>query len=132
MEGKIITNDVSIPLNKMEEFFNVAEKEIKKINSKIIIHPFGHIGDGNIHYNMILPSIDSNDSYESLREQIYCYINNLVEEFGGSFSAEHGIGQIKKKSLLKFKSKNEIDLMKSVKKVFDPKNILNPGKIFDV
>ncbi|MDC3270036.1 FAD-binding oxidoreductase [Alphaproteobacteria bacterium] len=132
MEGKIITNDISIPLNKMEEFFHTAEKEIKKINSKIKLHPFGHIGDGNIHYNMILPSKNSNDSYIKLRDQIYYYINNLVEEFGGSFSAEHGIGQIKKESLLQFKSKNEIYLMKSLKKVFDPKNILNPGKIFDV
>ena len=55
----------------------------------------------------------------------------MVEEFGGSFSAKHGIGQIKIKSLLKFKSKNDIYLMKSLKK-FDPRNILNPGKIFDV
>ena len=132
MEGKIITNDISIPLNKMEKFFDTAEKEIKKINSKIILHPFGHIGDGNIHYNMILPSKNSNESYENLRDRIYYYINNLVEEFGGSFSAEHGIGQIKKESLLQFKTKNEINLMKSLKKVFDPKNILNPGKIFDV
>ena len=81
---------------------------------------------------MILPNKNSNDSYENLRDQIYYYINNLVEEFGGSFSAEHGIGQIKKESLLQFKSKNEIELMKSLKKVFDPKNILNPGKIFDI
>ena len=131
MEGRIITNDISIPLNKMEKFFDITGKEIKKINSKIILHPFGHIGDGNIHYNMILPNTISDDLYGSLRNQIYDYINNLVEEFGGSFSAEHGIGQIKKKSLLKFKPKNEIDLMKSLKKVFDPKNILNPGKIFD-
>jgi FAD/FMN-containing dehydrogenase len=58
-------------------------------------------------------------------------VNELVEEYGGSFSAEHGIGQIKKNSLLKFKSKNEIDIMKKLKKVFDRKNILNPGKIFD-
>ena len=130
-KGNLI-KDISIPLNKMEEFFNTARKEIKKINSKIILHPFGHIGDGNIHYNMILPSKNSHDLYESLRDQIYYYINNLVEELGGSFSAEHGIGQIKKKSLLKFKSKNEINLMKSLKKIFDPRNILNPGKIFDL
>ena len=132
MEGKIITNDISTPLNKMEKFFDTAEKEIKKINSKIILHPFGHIGDGNIHYNMIFPSKNSTDSYENIRDRIYFYINNLVEEFGGSFSAEHGIGQIKKESLLQFKSMDEIDLMKSLKKVFDPKNILNPGKIFDI
>ncbi len=131
MEGKIITNDISIPLNKMVNFFNIAEKKIKKMNSKIKLHPFGHIGDGNIHYNMILPNNISQEGYLKLRNSIYSYVNELVEEFGGSFSAEHGIGQIKKNSLLKFKSKNEIDIMKKLKKVFDRKNILNPGKIFD-
>ena len=132
MEGEIITNDISIPLDKMEDFFNVAEKNIKKMNSKIKLHTFGHIGDGNIHYNMIVPKKYSNESYLSLRDNIYSYVNNLVQEYGGSFSAEHGIGQIKKNSLLKFKSNNEIKLMKNLKKAFDPKNILNPGKIFDI
>jgi FAD/FMN-containing dehydrogenase len=81
---------------------------------------------------MIIPKINSHESYVKLRDNIYTYVNNLVQEFGGSFSAEHGIGQIKKNSLLKFKSNNEINLMKDLKKVFDPKNILNPGKIFDI
>ncbi len=131
MQGKIVTNDISVPLDKMIDFFNIAEKNIKKMNSKIKLHPFGHIGDGNIHYNMILPKDVSHDTYLILRKKIYSYVNELVEKFGGSFSAEHGIGQIKKNSLIKFKSKNEIDIMKKLKKVFDPKNILNPGKIFD-
>ena len=131
MEGKIVTNDISIPLNRMDSFFNIAEKNIKKMNSKIKLHPFGHIGDGNIHYNMILPNDILHEDYLKLRNKIYSYVNELVEKFDGSFSAEHGIGQIKKNSLLKFKSKNEIDIMKKLKKVFDRKNILNPGKIFD-
>ena len=131
INSKVITNDISIPLNRMEEFFNVAEDNIKKILPNIQFHPFGHIGDGNIHFNMIVPQSISSESYIQIRDNIYFYINSLVEDFGGSFSAEHGIGQIKKTSLLKFKSTNEIDLMKNLKKVFDPKSILNPGKIFD-
>ncbi|MBD1147611.1 FAD-binding oxidoreductase [Pelagibacterales bacterium SAG-MED31] len=131
MEGDIVTNDISIPLNRMEEFFIVAQNNIKKMLPNIKFHPFGHIGDGNIHFNMIIPELNSNDSYIQIRDKIYSYINNLVEDFGGSFSAEHGIGQIKKSSLLKFKSEYEINLMKNLKKAFDPKNILNPGKIFD-
>ena len=131
MEGKIVTNDISIPLNQMEEFFTVAQNNIMKMMPNIQFHPFGHIGDGNIHFNMIIPEVHSNISYLQIRDKIYSYINHLVEDFGGSFSAEHGIGQIKKKSLIKFKSEYEIGLMKNLKKVFDPKNILNPGKIFD-
>ena len=102
-----------------------------KMLPNIQFHPFGHIGDGNIHFNMIIPEMNSNESYLQIRDSIYSYINNLVEDFEGSFSAEHGIGQIKKNSLLKFKSEYEIDLMKKLKKIYDPKNILNPGKIFD-
>jgi len=75
--------------------------------------------------------MNSSESHIKIRDRIYSYINDLVEDFEGSFSAEHGIGQIKKNSLLKFKSEYEINLMKNLKKVFDPKNILNPGKIFD-
>ena len=131
MEGQIITNDISIPLDKMEEFFKVAKNNIKKIIPSVQFYPFGHIGDGNIHFNMILPKMNSNEEYIEIRDNIYFYINNLVENFGGSFSAEHGIGQIKKNSLLKFKSKYEINVMKNIKKIFDPRNILNPGKVFD-
>jgi FAD/FMN-containing dehydrogenase len=131
IDGKIITNDISIPLNRMEEFFHVAEDNIKRILPNIQLHPFGHIGDGNIHFNMIVPQSITSESYIQIRNDIYSYINNLAEDYGGSFSAEHGIGQIKKTSLLKFKSTYEISLMKNLKKIFDPKGILNPGKIFD-
>ena len=131
MEGKIVTNDISVPLNKMEEFFSVAQNNILKMLPNTQFHPFGHIGDGNIHFNMIIPQMNSSKSFIEIRDNIYSYINDLVEDFEGSFSAEHGIGQIKKNSLLKFKSEYEINLMKNLKKVFDPKNILNPGKIFD-
>mgnify|MGYP001246810055 CR=1 FL=1 len=131
IEGKIITNDISIPLNRIEEFFTVAQNYIKKIIPNVQFHPFGHIGDGNIHFNMIIPNNVSKQSYVQRRNTIYNYINNLVEDYEGSFSAEHGIGQIKKSALLKFKSQYEINLMKNLKKVFDPKNIFNPGKIFD-
>ena len=77
------------------------------------------------------PNIEDLDSYIKIRDEIYLYINDLVESYGGSFSAEHGIGQIKKDSLLKYKSAAEINMMKNIKKIFDPKNILNNGKIFN-
>ena len=131
MEGRIVTNDISIPLDRISNFFSTAQKNLKKKYSNIQFHPFGHLGDGNIHFNMILNKIKDDDSYLKIRDNIYFYINSLVEDYGGSFSAEHGIGQIKKNSLLKFKSKEEINMMKNIKKIFDPKNIINPGKIFD-
>ena len=131
MEGKVITNDISIPLDKIDIFFKTAASHLNKIPMEIKLHPFGHLGDNNIHFNMVLPNIEDLNSYIEIRDEIYLYINDLVQSYGGSFSAEHGIGQIKKDSLLKYKTSSEIEIMKNIKKIFDPKNILNDGKIFD-
>jgi len=131
MEGKVVTNDISIPLDKIDNFFTTAASHLDKIPIEIKLHPFGHLGDNNIHFNMVLPNIEDLDSYIKIRDEIYLYINDLVQSYGGSFSAEHGIGQIKKNSLLKYKTSSEIEIMKNIKKIFDPKNILNDGKIFD-
>ena len=131
MEGKIVTNDISIPLDKIDIFFKTAASHLSKIPLEIKLHPFGHLGDNNIHFNMVLPKIKDLKTYRKIRDEIYLYINDLVESYGGSFSAEHGIGQIKKDSLIKYKSAAEINMMKNIKKVFDPKNILNNGKIFN-
>lgn len=131
LEGKYITNDISLPLNSMVKFIDIATKKINKVASGTRIYSFGHLGDGNIHFNMIEP-INYNDNFNDVRSEIYEIVNDLVEDFGGSFSAEHGIGMIKKKSLDKYKSANELDLMKKIKHALDPNNILNPGKIFDL
>ena len=131
MEGKVVTNDISIPLDKIDIFFKTAASYLNKIPMEIKLNPFGHLGDNNIHFNMVLPNIEDLNSYIKIRDEIYLYINDLVQSYGGSFSAEHGIGQIKKNSLLKYKTSSEIEIMKNIKKIFDPKNILNDGKIFD-
>ena len=131
MEGKVVTNDISIPLDKIDIFFKTAASYLNKIPMEIKLNPFGHLGDNNIHFNMVLPNIEDLNSYIKIRDEIYLYINDLVQSYGGSFSAEHGIGQIKKDSLLKYKTSSEIEIMKNIKKIFDPKNILNDGKIFD-
>ena len=131
MEGQYITNDISLPLNKLIIFFNKASNEIEKIIPGTRIYSFGHLGDGNIHFNMIEPKNFQKD-FNKYREEIYDLVNKLVLKNKGSFSAEHGIGMVKKNSLKKFKSYNEIQVMKNIKKSLDIKNILNPGKIFDL
>ena len=131
LEGKYITNDISLPLDKMSEFIEKTSTEIKKIDSNIRIYPFGHLGDGNIHFNMILPE-NLNSDFDFLRDRIYKIVNDSVFSFGGSFSAEHGIGIIKKNSFEKYKDNNEIAIMKKIKISLDPKNIMNPGKIFNL
>ena len=129
LEGKYITNDISLPLDKINNFINKVTKLINKLIPGTRIYCFGHLGDGNIHFNMIEPKNYKKD-FSIHRDKIYELVNDIVLENSGSFSAEHGIGMIKRKYLLKYKSKNEIKLMKNIKESFDPKNILNPNKIF--
>ena len=130
-EGRYITNDISLPLNKLEQFIKIASKKINNLIPGTRIYPFGHLGDGNIHFNMIEP-INFSKNFDSYRNQIYDLVNKIVAENQESFSAEHGIGMIKKESLQKFKSINQIEFMKNIKRSLDPKNILNPGKIIDL
>ena len=131
MEGKYITNDISLPLNKLISFVNRASNEIEKIIPGTRIYSFGHLGDGNIHFNMIEPK-NYQKNFDMYREKIYDLVNTLAVKYNGSFSAEHGIGMTKKNALKKFKSYNEMQLMKNIKRTLDMKNILNPGKIFDL
>ena len=130
-EGGSIKNDISVPIKDISEFINTAVKLSKKQipGSRNVI--FGHIGDGNIHFNISQP-IKSNKAEflgreKDLREQII----KLTIKLNGSFSAEHGIGLARKSDLKKYKKK-DVEVLKSIKNSFDPKNIMNPGKIIDI
>ncbi|MAI29596.1 MAG: hydroxyacid dehydrogenase [Rickettsiales bacterium] len=128
-ERFVIKHDVSIPLEKMNQFINETDQKLKK-NLSVEIINFGHIGDNNLHYNVsVLKNTEPNEKKEMLKK-----VNDIVysntTKFGGSISAEHGIGQLRKDDLKKYKSKFELEQMKSIKKIFDPFDIFNPGKIF--
>ena len=128
-EKFVIKHDVSIPLEKMDQFINETDQKLKKSFSAEIIN-FGHIGDNNLHYNVsIFKDIKTSEEKEVLKK-----VNDIVyfytTKFGGSISAEHGIGQLRKENLKKYKSIFELKQMKSIKKIFDPFDIFNPGKVF--
>ena len=91
---------------------------------------FGHLGDNNLHFNILTTEKTHLKNLVKNKSKITEIIYENTYRFNGSFSAEHGIGQLKKKELRKYKSKDEIKRMLGIKKIFDPKNILNPGKIF--
>ena len=92
---------------------------------------FGHIGDGNVHLNILKPEDWSIDAFKSKCDQVSPKIFELVSKYQGSVSAEHGIGLLKKAFLQYSRSPLEIDIMRSIRHAFDPHDILNPGKIFD-
>ena len=91
---------------------------------------FGHIGDGNIHYNLSQPLGSDAKIFMEQRDKLINTVNEIVYKLGGSFSAEHGIGTLKREELNLYRSREEINLMKLLKKSLDPRGIMNPGKIF--
>jgi FAD/FMN-containing dehydrogenase len=92
---------------------------------------FGHLGDGNVHINALRPDGWPETRFAAQGERLSAALGALVQECGGSISAEHGIGLLKKSLLHYSRSAAEIELMRAVKAIFDPRGILNPGKIFD-
>ena len=128
-EKFVIKHDVSIPLENMDQFICETDQKLKKSFAVEIIN-FGHVGDNNLHYNVsVLKNSPPNEEKKVLKK-----VNDIVysntTKFGGSISAEHGIGQLRKEDLKKYKSKFELKQMKSIKQIFDPFGIFNPGKIF--
>ena len=90
---------------------------------------FGHVGDGNVHFNLSQPEAMTADDFLSLRETLATLVYDVVVRFGGSISAEHGVGQAKREHLQHYKSETEITLMRTLKSALDPDNLLNPGKV---
>ncbi len=113
----------------MAEFLGNAKDLLDAILPEARLVAFGHVGDGNLHYNVLQPATADKDKFLTdgleFTEQLY----TLIVALGGSISAEHGIGVFKKAALLRYRSAEEIDLMKTLKAALDPGNILNPGKV---
>lgn len=130
-QGSTFHFDISVPLSLIAEFLESMDPRIKAISSEIIIAPFGHLGDGNLHYNMYCPSSNDPVAHAQIRKQIQDLVYGEVTRLNGSISAEHGIGVERKTELKKYKQPEAIAFMQSIKKAIDPKNIMNPGKIFD-
>ena len=129
LEGGSIKHDISVPIASIPDFISEAAKIIETISPGARIVCFGHMGDGNLHYNVSQPVGADKQAYLSLWGEMNHRIHTLVMSYDGSFSAEHGIGQLKRKELVAFKSPVALSLMRSIKQLFDPKNIMNPGKM---
>ena len=129
IDGKLIGFDISVPINNIQIFLSESKKKIEEIVPKIKFHIFGHLGDSNIHFNLIEPDNFKKDFYK-FEKRIKKIINKLIIKYEGSVSAEHGIGMLKKDDFKSTKNIKEIKLMKKIKNLFDEKNILNKDKIF--
>ena len=123
--------DISLPLKSLADFMVKTGKLIHDEYPDVVLMPFGHLGDGNAHYNMYFSKLLDADQFPKAKKRIQEIVFSEVEVWQGSISAEHGVGIERKEVLAKVKSAVELDLMRKIKRTFDPDNLMNPGKIFD-
>jgi len=128
-DGKALKHDISVPIGRIEEFLIRGDALLARLMPEAGLLAFGHVGDGNLHYNVTLPRDLRPEAWDVAGARLTEAIYDLVAELGGSFSAEHGVGRLKKDYLAQYRSGPELDLMKRLKKALDPQNILNPGKV---
>lgn len=128
-EGVSIKHDISVPVGRIDEFMRQAELLILKQVPDARIVAFGHLGDGNLHYNISQPEGADPVKFRKLAVAASKAVYDLVADLGGSFSAEHGVGVLKKAYLHEYRDSTELDLMRTLKQAMDPKNTLNPGKV---
>jgi FAD/FMN-containing dehydrogenase len=129
-EGVSIKHDVSMPIPRIAEFIARANEALTTAFPEIRIVCFGHIGDGNLHYNLSKPRGQGNEAFIAATHQVNRVVHDLVTALGGSISAEHGIGQLKREEILRYKSPVEMEMMRAVKSALDPQRLMNPGKLF--
>jgi FAD/FMN-containing dehydrogenase len=128
-EGGSIKNDVSVPISQVAAFIARATEVVTAAVPGIRVCAFGHIGDGNIHFNVSQPIGADRSQFLAQWDRIETLVSGVAHAMGGSFSAEHGIGLMKRQALNRYKSPLEIELMRRLKHTLDPKGILNPGKV---
>jgi len=129
LEGGSIKHDVSVPVSAVAEFIARATKAVEAALPGIRPVPFGHVGDGNIHFNLSQPVGADKAAYLARWDEMSTIVHGIVRELGGSISAEHGIGRMKRDEIAATKSPVEMELMRTLKRALDPKWILNPGKV---
>jgi FAD/FMN-containing dehydrogenase len=131
-EGPSIKHDISVAVSKIPSFMREGLAAMKKALPECRPVPFGHVGDGNLHFNCQAPAGWDKPQFTAHHEAISGAVYDLVVSYGGSISAEHGIGRLKVDELAHYRTKIELDVMRSLKRALDPQNLMNPGKIVRV
>jgi glycolate oxidase subunit GlcD len=124
-------NDISVVVSKVPQFLTEIDEVVTQHYPDFEIIWFGHIGDGNLHLNILKPEALPKEDFFAKCIEVNKWVFEIVQKHGGSVSAEHGVGLVKKDYLHYTRSALEVDLMRGIKAVFDPNNVMNPGKVFD-
>jgi D-lactate dehydrogenase (cytochrome) len=128
-EGASAKHDVSVPVSSVPEFLRRANAAVSAAVPGLRICAFGHAGDGNLHYNLSRPDPGSDDAFKARYGELNRIVHDIAADLRGSISAEHGIGQLKRGELLRYKNPVAIELMRALKATLDPRGIMNPGKV---
>lgn len=129
LDGASIKHDVSVTTTKLPSFILEGSRAILDIAPQSRIVAYGHLGDGNLHFNVNQSQNESANEFLALAPHIHRAVHDLIARYGGSFSAEHGIGRLKREELLRYKNPVAIEVMRSIKYALDPNGIMNPGKM---
>lgn len=128
-EGKNIKHDISLPISCIADFIADTDAELQRSFPGCRMVTFGHLGDGNLHYNVSAPQGHDDESFLTKQEAINRIVHDRVHHYGGSISAEHGLGALKRADILRYKSGTEMAMMLAIKRALDPFNLMNPGKV---
>jgi FAD/FMN-containing dehydrogenase len=131
-EGGSIKHDVSVPVSRVADFIEAATAACEAEMPGLRVCSFGHVGDGNIHFNLSQPAGMDKAAFLATWERFNRIVHDIVAAMNGSIAAEHGIGLIKRDELLLYKDPVAVDLMRTLKRALDPHNTLNPGKVVAV
>jgi FAD/FMN-containing dehydrogenase len=124
-----VKHDVSVPVSKVPEFIEQADAALERAFPGATPYTFGHIGDGNIHYNVGMRDAPATEALMARRAEVNAVVYRTVDALGGSISAEHGLGQLKREEIRAHKDALELELMRALKQTLDPRGLMNPGKL---
>jgi len=127
--GASVKNDISVPVSRVPELIHRAAEACERLVPGIRCVPFGHLGDGNIHFNLVQPEGADGAAFLARDQELMDAVNEIVRDLDGSFSAEHGIGRLKPYMMPEWRGGAELDLMRRIKAALDPAGLLNPGKM---
>lgn len=131
-DGANAKHDISVPISRVVEFVERTDALLQQRFPGVRHFTFGHLGDGNLHYNVASPKGQSSEDFLAHYAQVSALVHDTAHALGGSISAEHGIGQRKRELMSRYKSAVELDLMQRIKDALDPHGLLNPGKVLPV
>ena len=128
-EGLNIKHDISLPVSCMVDFLIETDALLQRDFPGCRMVTFGHLGDGNLHYNVSAPVGEKYETFLQQQDAIHRCVHDNVHKYAGSISAEHGLGALKRDEIKRYKSETELAMMAAIKQALDPLNLMNPGKV---